>query len=466
VNLDLLLVGALVGAPLLAAAVTALAPDDDAALRRGRSLLVAALAVSLAALARVVLRGPTTLDPNAWTVLDGGNVTSLLLLTVAALAGLWSSPRAQLGKGSVVALLGSLAAMSALLVAERVPAEAAAWVVSMAPTRLLLDAVEDADERRRALRAHALTAGSGAALMGAFVLGWALVGGAHGHPLRPSTQRDLMALLALAAVVRMGAMPFHGLLPTLFARGPLGIFLAIGNMHAAMHLLTDVAMPLLPDAYREAVPALRALGVLGALAGALMALAQTDLTRALGMIAVSQVGMVLAGVGAMNHPGVSGAMLQTCALTVVWGALSTVAGAIRARAGTTVIARLGAVALDAPGLAVFFLLFSLASAGFPGGPTFPSEDLILHGLLDGHPWMAAVLLATTALHGIVLFRLFGQVFFGPRRVGAPAHAALPDLLPRERAVLTALFLLALALGVAPGPVAALVDPVVARVIAA
>ncbi|WP_269803100.1 proton-conducting transporter membrane subunit, partial [Streptomyces kanasensis] len=138
-------------------------------------------------------------------------------------------------------------------------------------------------------------------------------------------------------------------------------------------------------------------------------------------------------------------------------ALMLVAGFLISRRGSRLIADYGGVQKVAPVLAGTFLVGGLATLSLPGLAPFVSEFLVLVGTFARYP--VAGVVATT---GIVLAALYTLVLYqrtmtGPVKEGV---RAMPDLRPRELAVVAPLIALLLVLGVYPKPLTDIVNPAV------
>jgi NADH-quinone oxidoreductase subunit M len=184
-----------------------------------------------------------------------------------------------------------------------------------------------------------------------------------------------------------------------------------------------------------------------------VALGQHDIRRALGYFWMSQQGFLLAGLCSLTAEGVSGALLHAIGTVIVRSGLLLIALSVSARAGSTDVRFLGGFAVRAPRMATAFILLAVAAIGLPGTAGFVSEDLIVQGLLRGHPVAAVVLLVATALNGILLFRIFQQVFLSTQtpHEGALRAQDFSDFLPRERWVSGSLIGLLLIGGLASAP---------------
>ena len=121
----------------------------------------------------------------------------------------------------------------------------------------------------------------------------------------------------VGALVRMGCFPLHFWIVPLSERGPAPLVLTAFATPLGMFLLTRVTMPLFPELFTAAMPILLPLGLLTATYGAILAMAQYDLRRMLGYFWISQQGFLLAGIAAMNAPGVSGALIHAIGTVVV-----------------------------------------------------------------------------------------------------------------------------------------------------
>ncbi|HMU38618.1 MAG TPA: proton-conducting transporter membrane subunit [Pseudomonadota bacterium] len=272
---------------------------------------------------------------------------------------------------------------------------------------------------------------------------------------------DVLGGLVIAgALIRMGSFPFHLWFLSLSERAPTPLTLTAFATPLGLFVMTRIPMPLFPGLFVRAVPLLLWLGLISATYGAALALVQTDLRRLLGYFWMSQQGFLLAGIAALNAPGVSGALIHALGTVVVRTGLALLIGSILLRAGTTDMRRLGGLVRTAPQMAAGFLLLSVAAVGAPATLGFVSEDLLTQGLLEHHEIAALVVLLTTALNGIVLFQAFSRVFLGEAVATFSRPHAFLDLLPRERFVAVALFGMLLVGGLVPAPLLAVRTSVV------
>jgi NADH-quinone oxidoreductase subunit M len=377
--------------------------------------------------------GPTFLSLHYHMAIDGLNAVLLPMTAAVALASLLMAPRSDL-RGDTTArilvveatLLGSFLALDAALLSLF-------WIASMLP--LWQDSRRSGSRPLQVIVTMALGA-TIVALLGAVAL---LAN--HGISIGLRAPLDLIAisraeqappalagwLFLFAGLLRMGIVPLHLWLTAAAARAPgysamLALLTPLGSF-----ALARVVIPLFPHVCEQFSTPLVLLGAVTAVYGAVLAAGQHDLRRVLGYFWVSQMGLVLAGLAALNAPSVAGALMQAMSSVVEVGGLMLIALEVEARAGTTDMRLLGGLVRQAPRMATGFLLLSAAAVGFPGTISFVAEDLAIQGLLRQHAIVAGILLVVTAVNGIVLFKAWQRVFLGPPSPHVPALRSFEDL---------------------------------------
>jgi NADH-quinone oxidoreductase subunit M len=200
----------------------------------------------------------------------------------------------------------------------------------------------------------------------------------------------------------------------------------------------------------------------------LVALAQTDIKRLIAYSSVSHLGFCMLGLFALNPLGVQGGTLQMINHGLSTGGLFAVVGMLYERYHTRQIKDLGGLARQTPLLAMFFVVFSLASIGLPGLNGFVGEFLVLLGMFQRGwadapaPWAGQFrVIAVLAVTGVVLgawymLSLVQRVFYGPLRTpkphgenaGEPPHP-VRDLSGREVLALAPLVVFIVWIGVYP-----------------
>ena len=167
---------------------------------------------------------------------------------------------------------------------------------------------------------------------------------------------------------------------------------------------------------------------------------------------VSHMGFVALGIAAWSPVALSGAVLQMVNHGVTTGALFAIVGMLDERTDSREIATYGGIWGKVPMLSFFFLLFCMASAGVPGLNNFVGEFLVLVGTFRVSPAAAAGAFLGIVLTLIYTVRLVQEILFGKEN----KPLALSDLSLREGAMLAVLAVVAVYLGVHPGPVLELI----------
>ncbi len=202
------------------------------------------------------------------------------------------------------------------------------------------------------------------------------------------------------------------------------------------------------DHHPEAValaPTVVRLGALAAFVGALVSLVQRDLRGFYRATTSMHGGFILAAVGAASHDNFAAALLVTVAGGLALGGLGLTITSLEERVGRVTFARPGGLAHAFPRLTTAFALFGAAGVAMPGTAGFVADDLLLHTLWMESPASTVAVILASAMLAVSTLMCYSQVFLGK------AVAVLaPDLAARERVVATALLLLLLGLGVAPG----------------
>jgi NADH-quinone oxidoreductase subunit M len=271
----------------------------------------------------------------------------------------------------------------------------------------------------------------------------------YAHRFGITEQLWLFAAFGLAFAIKVPLMGVHSWLPDAHAEAPTAgsVLLAGVLLKMGAYGFFRLALPLFPAAVVHFQTPLFILAVVGILAGALLALAQTDIKRLIAYSSVSHMGFVMLGLAALTRTSVAGALVLIVAHGLITGALFIFAGALYSRAHTRAIASFGGVARVAPMLSAFFIIMALASLGLPGLANFAGEFLILLGAFQVHTVLAGIGVGGVILSAGYMLWLVHRVFFGPTTPKTQERFA--DLGIREYAIIIPMVALVVAIGVAP-----------------
>jgi NADH-quinone oxidoreductase subunit M len=373
--------------------------------------------------------------------LDGLTAILLPLVAIIVLAITLVAPRRAVTVGGVTRLLAGASLTAAFMTTSHPVALVLLWVASLVPTWLSTRATPGG---RPTARVYALMMIAGSVL---FAMGVGLM--TVDPPWAPKAGLAGAAggwLVAVAVMIRKGVVPFHSWYPAVFTAAPMSAALAATMpqvaSYAAVRLLVGHA-----DGVRAELVLLSQAALVTAAYGAALAVVQRDVRGLVGTLALSQSAMVLAGLS-------GGLPMELCGALAVWvssglalAGIGLVAWALESRAGGLELDSPQGRFADAPALAAFFLLFGLASLGFPGTLSFVADDLIVAGSLGDQPHAGLLVIVATVFSGIAVVRGWFRIFGGPATPDAPRH----QILRRERLPLSLLLAVLFGLGLWPGP---------------
>ncbi len=279
-------------------------------------------------------------------------------------------------------------------------------------------------------------------------------------PVPLGLQGILFAAFALAFAIKVPMFPFHTWLPDAHVEAPTAgsVILAGVLLKMGTYGFIRFNMPLFPEAAHAFAPLLIVLALIGIIYGAIVSAVQRDIKSLVAFSSVSHLGFVMLGLFAFNAQGMSGGILQMVNHGLSTGALFLLVGMLYERRHTRLIADFGGVAKVMPIYAAFFLLVMFSSIGLPGLNGFVGEFLILVGAFQANVWYAAFAATGVVLSAIYLLWMYQRVMTG--EVTRPENAALKDLSVREIALLAALVVFIIWIGVYPRT---FLDPIQASV---
>jgi NADH-quinone oxidoreductase subunit M len=273
----------------------------------------------------------------------------------------------------------------------------------------------------------------------------------------PGLQTWLWLAFAASFAVKLPMFPVHTWLPDAHVEAPTagsvilaGVLLKMGG-----YGFLRFSLPMFPDASVLFQPAMLALSVVAIVYASLVAFRQTDMKKLIAYSSVAHMGFVTLGIFSFTVEGLQGAVFQMISHGVISSALFLIVGVVYDRMHTREIAAYGGLVHRMPVYAAMFMVFSMANVGLPGTSGFVGEFMTLAG-----GFQASTLAAVGATLGVIfsavyMLTLYRRTVFGELN---PAVAGIQDVSAREVAVLAPLVVLTLLLGVAPGPVLALSQP--------
>jgi NADH-quinone oxidoreductase subunit M len=284
--------------------------------------------------------------------------------------------------------------------------------------------------------------------------------------IAPATQYWFFLAFAVAFAIKVPLFPFHTWLPDAHVEAPTAgsVILAGVLLKMGTYGLIRFAFPLFPEAATFFAPYIAVLAIVGIVYGALVAMVQPDMKKLVAYSSVSHLGFVVLGICALNANGLQGAVYQMVAHGVSTGGLFLLVGMLSDRRHTRLISEYGGLKGVVPRLTAVFLLITLSSIGLPSLNGFIGEFLVLLGAFRWEPRFAIVAATGVILSAVYMLWMVQRVYYGD--VTNEKNRSLPDLSPREWAVIGPVVAIAIFMGLAPNvflkPTAAAVDKVVER----
>jgi NADH-quinone oxidoreductase subunit M len=480
------LLSVLVFLPLIGAVLLMLFPRNETRVIRGFALVVSliALAVSLVLVVRYAPAGGAVFAFKQridWLPVVGavyhlgvdGVALSLVVLTTLLTPIVILAAFSQVTdrvREYMISMLVLEAGMLGALCALDLVVFFIFWEVMLVPMYFLIG-VWGGDRRHYAAVKFVLFTVAGSVLMLLAMLYLYFESGARSFDLALLLGKDAIApgkqwlpflAFALAFAIKVPMVPFHTWLPDAHTEAPTGgsVILAGVLLKMGVYGFYRFAMPLMPDAAKQAAPALAALAVIGIVYGALLAMTQRDLKKLVAYSSVSHLGFVMLGLVALEPKAVTGAALQMINHGLSTGALFLIVGLLYERTHTRKMSDYGGLFKVTPGIAVVFLITVLSSAALPGLNGFVGEFLILSGSFAStgiagiQAWTGVATLGVV-LGAAYLLIAYQRTMFGPVN---DKVAQLRDLTPREIVYLAPIVVLFFAIGVFPRPLLARLEP--------
>jgi len=271
-----------------------------------------------------------------------------------------------------------------------------------------------------------------------------------------TAQTLLFFAFALAFAIKVPLFPLHTWLPDAHVEAPTpgSVVLAGVMLKMGTYCYLRWVLPLFPEASAHYAWLFIALGVIGIIYGALVAMIQPDVKKMVAYSSVSHMGYIIVGIFVMNIFGASGALYQMLNHGISTGALFLLIGMIYERTHSREISKYGGLASAMPWYTIVFVIVTMSSIAVPITNGFIGEFLILLGAFKYNPWVAAISVTGVVLGATYMLWMVKKVFFGPKgdiviHSENDKEHALQDLSCREFAVLLPMLVLIFWMGLFP-----------------
>ncbi len=269
---------------------------------------------------------------------------------------------------------------------------------------------------------------------------------------------------ALAFAIKSGLFPVHEWLPDAYTEAPMDTTILLSSVlsKAGIYAFLRFLIPLFPNLSARYSWILILLGVVAVLYGAFIALRQTDMKRILAYSSLSHMGLMVAGVFALDVIGTEGTVLQMVSHGVVIAAFFALVGILEVRTSTRDIRAFGGMMSRAPVLAGLGLVAAMAALGLPGLSSFAGEFLLLLGLFERNIALGIIATFAVILAAAYVLRLY-QTAVHRDVSGRAVGTERVDLRARDYVALVPMLAVSLLLGIVPGLVTERVIPALSNV---
>ncbi len=286
---------------------------------------------------------------------------------------------------------------------------------------------------------------------------------AAGQSLDVLHQGYVFWAMFMAFAIKMPVFPFHTWQPDTYVTAPTqgtmllsGIMLKMGTYGVIRWLL-----PIAPLGVAEWAHFAIMLAAIGIIYASCIAIAQKDFKRLIAYSSIAHVGLIAAGILAGNVQGVQGSMIQMLSHGVNVVGLFFIVDMIQSRYNTRELSALGGIRNVAPQFSVFFLIILLGSVALPLTNGFIGEFLLLNGVYQYSPWIAAFAGLSVILGAVYMLRSYQSIMLGETN---NLTSTFTPLTGNEKTVLIIICAAILVFGVYPKPLLDIAEPSVIKLV--
>jgi len=285
----------------------------------------------------------------------------------------------------------------------------------------------------------------------------------HNVPLTYKAQVWIFLSFLIAFGVKVPMWPVHTWLPDAHVEAPTGgsVILAAIMLKIGGYGFLRFALPITPDAAQGLDWLVILMSLVAVVYIGFVALVQKDMKKLIAYSSISHMGFVTLGfflmwaiqenTGALDgvRMGLEGGMVQMISHGFISGAMFLCVGVLYDRMHSRMIADYGGVINSMPIFAAFMVFFAMSNAGLPGTSGFVGEFMVILASFKANFWYAFLAATTLIVGAAYTLWMVKRVLFG--EVANDNVAALTDVNRRELAILSALAVAVLALGLYPAP---------------
>src|SRR5262249_20341527 len=188
---------------------------------------------------------------------------------------------------------------------------------------------------------------------------------------------------AAAFAVKAPLFPVHAWLPETYRESSAEVSAVLSGVVSKLAAFgfLRIAIAKFPGPTSDFRTPILVLAACGLIYGSLLAFRAPDLRGVIAYSSLSQMGLIILGLFAVNPLGLNGAVLQMVNHGLISASLFLLAGAIERRTATGELDALGGMARGRPALATVLMATGVIALAVPGSTAFAGEFAILAGVL-------------------------------------------------------------------------------------
>ncbi|MFP6639739.1 MAG: proton-conducting transporter membrane subunit, partial [Myxococcota bacterium] len=244
------------------------------------------------------------------------------------------------------------------------------------------------------------------------------------------------AFLVVGTSIKLAVFPLHQWLPNAYTYAPsiVSAFLAATATKVAYYVLLRFIFTLFGVTFVFEVVGLSylllPLSLIAMFVGSAAAIYQTNIKRLLAYSSIAQIGYMTLGLSLANQEGLTGGLVHLFNHALMKGGLFLVVACIVFRTGSAQIEDMRGLGRRMPLTMAAFLIGGLSLIGVPGTVGFVSKWYLVLGALDrGWPIVAFLILASSLLAAVYVWRVVEVMYFQEGELAPRKEASLSRLVP-------------------------------------
>jgi multicomponent Na+:H+ antiporter subunit D len=234
------------------------------------------------------------------------------------------------------------------------------------------------------------------------------------------------AFLVVGLGIKLALFPLHQWLPNAYTWAPskVSAFLAATATKVGVYVLLRILFGVFGVAFvfghLELHQLLVPLSLAAMLIGSLAAIAQTNIKRLLAYSSIAQIGYMTLGIAMANTSGLTGGVVHLFNHAMMKGGLFLVVACVVAQTGSARIDDMAGLGKQMPVTMAALVVGGLSLIGVPSTVGFVSKWYLVQGALErGWNWGALLILLSSLLAVVYVWRVLEVVYFRQRPAGAP-----------------------------------------------